>query len=124
MKMFSSLLPLIWDAIFTFPVRILYLGLSGAACIFFLIRFFRMRAAYSALKGIGLNLTNGLFFLISAAAFAIYIMNPPEDYRYYSLAIGVVAATALSLISLIRGYNIVASNQPKQLKKGGKQYEA
>ena len=83
-----------------------------------------MRAAYSALKGIWLNLTNGFFFLISAAVLAIYIMNPPEDYQYYSLAIGIIAVVTLSLVSLIRGYNIVASNQPKQLKKGGKQYEA
>ncbi|MBO4788670.1 MAG: hypothetical protein J5531_07175 [Lachnospiraceae bacterium] len=121
---FFSALPVIWDAIFTFPVRLLYLGLSGLACVFFLVRFFRMRAAYSALKGIWLNLTNGFFFLISAAVLAIYIMNPPEDYQYYSLAIGIIAVVTLSLVSLIRGYNIVASNQPKQLKKGGKQYEA
>ncbi len=112
------------DFFFTFPMRLVYLGLSAGACILFLVRFIRMHSEYSALRGIWLDLTNGLFFLISAAVLAVFIMNPANDYMYYMLALSVVSAVILSLISLIRGYNIVASNRPKQLRKGGKRYEA
>lgn len=87
--------------------------------IIMLVRFIKMQNRFVAMSGIYMMQTNLFYLVIAVISTAVYVLNPVQDWVYYSVALSIVGLLCVSVISLIRGYNILSSVQPKQFKRSG-----
>ena len=102
-----------------FSLNSIGVAVGGILTIIFLVRFFRMRSKYIALSGILLNTTNLFYLAIACITTIVFGINPVEDWAYYTVSLSVIGALCVSVYSLIRGYNILSSVQPKQFRRNG-----
>ncbi|MBO4696801.1 MAG: hypothetical protein J5643_05930 [Lachnospiraceae bacterium] len=96
-----------------------YMVIAAILLVILVIRFFKMKSRFMALSNVRLNMTNGLFVLVAVISLAMFIIRPADDYLYYAGGFAAAAIVALSVVNLIHGYNILASQKPKQFKRSG-----
>ena len=49
----------------------------------------------------------------------LFLVKPPNDWYYYAIAYLAALTVALSVIGLIKNYNILSSVRPKQFNRTG-----
>lgn len=99
--------------------RVVYSVIGVIVSILFAVRFFRMKGRYMALSDLHINLVNGLFLGIGVIATLLFLVKPPNDWYYYAIAYLAALTVALSVIGLIKNYNILSSVRPKQFNRTG-----
>ena len=99
--------------------KYIYFAFGLLATVILAIRFFRMRARYMALSGVRMNLVNGLFLGIAVLSSILFLIDPPNDWLFYSISYLAAFSVALSVIGLIKNYNILSSVRPKQFNRTG-----
>ena len=114
----------VFDIIAIIPFEFFFGGLSIVALIIFIRRFVRMRNLYDSMSGIFLLPTNGCYILVSLVAIACFFLRPAEDLIFYGVACIALLAVALTMLSLIRCYNILSTIQPKQFRRNGGEIDA
>lgn len=102
-----------------FRAEYLYILVAAVFAIVLGIRFFKMKSQYMSLSNVRLNLSNGLYLLVSVLALVVFIIRPANDWVYYSIALAAAGIVALSATNLIHNYNILSTQKPKQFSRSG-----
>ena len=102
-----------------FRAEYLYIIVAAVILIVLGVRFFKMKNKYMSLSNVWMNLSNGLYFLVSAVSLVIFIARPADDWIYYIIAFAAAGIVALSVTNLIRSYNILSTQKPKQFSRSG-----
>lgn len=115
--------PIVWDIVSALSgvlgAQAAYVLIGLVASVIFLIRFLRMKDRYMALQGVRINLPNLLFLVVGVVSTVVFIVNPPADSIFYALAFAAAGVVACSVAELIKGYNILSSDKPKQFNRSG-----